>query len=387
MSRPLALLLGLAITLGALASARGEEVRPGHTVVLDHGADPAVASAMPGGGAHDGRLAFALPRAAPSARVVVATVGGRPRGPAVDALGRIFVGTTTGLAILAPDGTVVHEVPVGAVDCAPVIVPGGDVIALSRDGTFARIAPDGSVRARAATGLGVRFAPLVQSDASLAVVAASRTLALLGSNLEVLARRELPDGLALSPTRTARGRWAIAAGSELVIVDPVTHEVECSLALPARTATPVAAASDGTLWVATVEGDLVRVRGEARITGTMRLGARLPEATMSDRAMLGIAPDSDVLVVVPARGLVRLAPDGTERWTRASDTPLVGALSIDPEGRAAVIDRLGHLSVIDAAGAIEWTLALEALPLGPAITTGQGRVVVATERGVVVLGP
>lgn len=386
-ARGLALVALALVAVGGVTRARGEEARPGQTLVLDHGQDAAVASAMPGGAAHDGRLAYPLPVTAPLARLVVATSGARPRGPAVDADGRIFVGTTSGVAILGAEGVLAREIVVGSLDCAPVLVPGGDVIALARDGTFARIASDGTVRARASTGLGVRFAPLVEADGGLAVVAASRTLAWLGSDLEVVATLELPDGLALSPTRTARGRWAIAAGNELVVVEPATRSIERTIALPGRSATPVAAASDGTLWVATVDGELVRVRGESRIAASMRLGARLPEATTSDRAMLALAPDDDVLVVVPARGLVRVAPDGTERWTWASETPLVGALSIDPRGRAAVIDRLGHLSVIDPSGASEWSMALEALPLGPAITTREGRVIVATERGVVLIGP
>ena len=373
--------------LGVAAIARGEEARPGRTLVLHHGRDPAIASATPGGESRDGRLAFLLPRTAPTARVVVAMAGQRPRGPAVDAEGHIFVGTTTGVAILEADGSAMREVVVGTLDCGPVIVPGGDAVALSRDGMMARIAADGSVRARASTTLGVRFAPLVRDDGSLAVVAASRTLALVGSDLDVRATRELPDGLALSPTRTAHGRWAIAAGTELVIVEPSTLEIERVIALPGRAATPAASAPDGTLWIATVEGDLVRVRGETRIADTIALGARLPEATTSDRAMLGIAPDGDVLAVVPARGLLRIAPDGSERWLWPSETPLVGALSVDADGRVAVLDRIGHLSVIDASGVLEWTLALEALPLGPPIVTGQGRVVVATERGVIVLGP
>lgn len=381
-------LLGIVIAaVGTAPSARGEEARPGRTLVLHHGSDPRVASAMPGGPSRDGRLRFALPRQAPTARVVVPMPGARPRGPAIDAEGRIFVGTTTGVTLIAADGSSTREVSVGALDSAPVLVPGGDLIALSREGMFARIAPDGSVRARAATGLAVRFAPLVGDDGGLAVVAASRTLARVGSDLEVRASCELPDGLALSPTRTAHDRWAIAAGAELVLVDPESLEILRSIALPGRAATPAAASPDGSIWVATVEGQLVRVRGARRIGMTVGLGARLPEATTSDRAMLGVAPDGDVLVVVPARGLVRIAADGSERWTWSSDTPLVGAISVDESGCAAVLDRIGHLSVIDRGGVVLWTLPLEGLPLGAAIATAQGRVVVATERGVVILGP
>jgi outer membrane protein assembly factor BamB len=251
-----------------------------------------------------------------------------------------------------------------------------------------RVSPDGLVRARAPmTGLGVRFAPLVLEDGGLAVVAASRTLALVGSDLEVRRIRELPDGLALTPTRTSSGRWAVAAGAELVLVDPHTFEIARTLPLPGRAAASPAVAPDGTLWVATVDGALVRVRGELRMDSPVALGARLPEATTSERTTLAIAEDGDVLVVVPTRGLVRLAPDGTERWTWTSETPLVSAVSVDETGRAVVIDRVGHLSVIDAQASVEWTTMLGALPLGPAQVTPQGRVVVLTERSLVLLGP
>ncbi len=378
------------VLVGIVASAsvaRGEEAVPGRTLALDHGFGAGIASAMSGGSARDGRLAFGLPRQPPAQRAFVEMPGQRPRGPVVDADGRVFVGTVGGVAIVEPDGSERREVAVGVLDCAPVLVPGGDVIALSRDGALARLAPDGLARRRASTGLAVRFGPLVEPDGSLVTAVASRQLVLLGSDLEVRATRELPDGPALSPARTARGRYAVAAGSELVVLDPEGLAIVRSIVLPGRAATPPAASADGSIWIATVDGVLVRVRAEARVAGTSALGGRLPEAASSDRAMLGVAPDGDVLAVVPARGLVRVAPDGSERWTWASDTPLVGAISVDPDGRAAVVDRLGHLSVISASGEREWSLALEGMPLGPAIVTGQGRVVVATERGVVILGP
>ena len=386
MKRSIFWLAGVLLTLST-SGASGEEARPGRTLVLHHGWEPGIASAMAGTEHRDGRLAFAFPSAAPTARVLAVLVGTRPRGPVIDQSGRIFVGTTSGLAIVSADGTSVREVSLGALDCSPVLVPGGDVVGLSRDGMLARVTPDGYVRWRVGTSLPIRFSPLVLADGSFAVVAASRTLAHVGSDLEVRAQIELPDGLALSPTRTARDHWVIAAGTELVWVDPSTLEIELAIALPGRAATPAAVAPDGTLWVATVEGELVRVIDALRIDRVMALGARLPEATTSDRAMLAVAPDGDVLVSVPTRGLVRFAPDGTERWTWASETPLVSSVSVDANGRAAAIDRVGHLSVVDVDGTVLWTLALETLPLGPAIVTGQGRIVVATERGVVVLGP
>jgi ligand-binding sensor domain-containing protein len=380
--RQLALGLALAITSSALA----QEARPGHTLVLHHGHDPS-AAVTAGGLAHDARLAFALPETAPTSRLSIAMPGTRMRGPVVDASGRVFVGTSSGVTIVEPDGHASHDVVVGALEAPPVIVPGGDVVALARDGMLARIAPDGRVVMRAASLLGIRFAPLVRGDGALIVVAASRTLAELGPDLSVRRARELPDGLALSPTETARGHYAIAAGAELVFVDPHGLEVLRTIPLPDRAATPVARAEDGTLWVATVDGDLLRVHGELRIGESIALGARLPEAATLDRAMLGVAPGGDVLVAVPSRGLVRIAPSGAERWIWSGEAPLIGALSVDGDGRTAVIDRTGHLSVIAADGTPDWTLALGAVPLGAAMTTPQGRIVVATDQGVLLLGP
>jgi len=103
--------------------------------------------------------------------------------------------------------------------------------------------------------------------------------------------------------------------------------------------------------------------------------------------MLGVAPEGDVLVVVPTRGLVRLDAEGRERWVWASEAPLASAVSVDASGRAGVVDRIGHLSVIDPDGTRAWMVALEAAPMGPPIVTAQGRVVTVTEHGVVVLGP
>lgn len=377
-------LLGLA---SLPAGARGEEVRPGQACTLHLGFSPQAASVMPGGPRRDGRLAFSLPRSAPSSHALAVVAGGRPRGPAIDEDGRLYVGTGSGLAVISPDGASVHDVALDVLDCAPVLVPGGGAVGVSREGLIARVDPSGHVVRREALRRAVRFSPLVSPDGSLAVVAAGRTLLRVDDVLAVREAREMPDGLALSPTEAPSGSWLVAAGTELEVVDPGTLEVARSIPLPARAATPAAIAPDGTAWVGTVEGDLVRVRGEARVVGTIDLGARLPEATTSDRAMLGIAPDADLLVAVPSLGLVRISSEGEERWTYAPDTPLASAVSVDPEGRAAVVDRLGHLFVVSAAGDVEWTVALESMPLGPVLVTAQGRVVVATERGVVILGP
>lgn len=384
--RPAALLASCAAALVAL-SARAEEARPGRTLVLDHGTDPALVAGTSGGASRDGRLHHPLPRAAPVARVLVATTGARPRGPVVDAVGRIVVGTVNGMLIVSPDGTETRSVLADALDCPPVVVPGGDFVALSREGRLVRATPEGTVIARApSTGLSVRSAPLVEADGSLVVVA-GRTLAEVGSDLEVRRTLPLPDGPALSPARTREGRWVVVAGSEVVLVEPRRMELLRSWFLPGRAATPPAVAGDGTIWVATVDGDLVHVTHETRLAGTISLGGRLPEAASSERTMLGVAPDGDVLAVVPTRGLVRVAPDGTERWVWAGDTPLVGAASVDAYGRAAVLDRVGHLAVIDPSGALEWTFALGSLPLGGPVVTAEGRVVVVTERGVEILGP
>jgi outer membrane protein assembly factor BamB len=376
--------------IAAWASAhavRAERARPGETIVLHHGRDPAVPSAMPGGPHHDQRVARPWPRTAPATRSTVVVPGGRPRGPAVDALGRLFVGTGTGLLVLSEDGAPIADVAIGPLDAAPVLVPGGDVIAASRNGLFARVAPDGSVRARSATDLGVRFAPLVCEDGTLAVVGSSRIVAGLDGALATRFQIELADGLALSPTELPSGHWAIAAGAQLAVIDPRQGALVRTITLPQRAAAPPLVDDEGTLWVATVDGALVAIRHESRITRTLSLGGHLLEPGAADRSFLALAPDGDLLVAVPTRGLVRLAPDGTERWSLATDTPPVPALAIDPEGRTAIADRVGHLSIVSPDGAIEWTTMLDSIVLAAPIPTARGRLVVATERGIVLLGP
>ncbi len=387
--RPSARGAALALLVLALspALALGDEASPGEVCTLHLGLPPGAAAVMPGGARRDGRLSFPLPRSAPSREVHAVVAGARPRGPAIDEEGRLFVGTGAGLAVVSPDGASVHDVPLDVVDCAPVLVPGGGVVAISRDGLIARVDASGRVVRRSVLRRAVRFSPLAMDDGSLGAVAAGRTLLRIGDDLSVREAREMPDGLALSPTAAPSGHWLVSAGTELEVVDRATLEVLRSIPLPARAATPAAIAPDGTVWVGTVEGDLVRIRGEARVASTIDLGARLPEATTSDRAMLAIAPDGDLLVALPTRGLVRVSPEGEERWAYATETPLASAVSVDGEGRAAVIDRLGHLMVVDPAGQVEWTYALASVPLGPVLVTAQGRVVVATEGGVVILGP
>jgi outer membrane protein assembly factor BamB len=371
---------GLAISLALLVpqTGSGELAEPGETLVLHRGLDPAIPAAMPGGASHDGRLAYPLPASAPERTELVGGANPRPRGPVIDEAGRIYAGTGAGLAILAADGTMIAEVAVGVLEASPVLVPGGDVIAISRNGMIARVAPDGTVRARHATDLGVRFAPLVLEDGSFVVVGANRTVSRFGSDLEERFRTELPDGFGLSATLTSAGRIAVATGSELVIVD-LDGSIVRSIALPGRAVTPPARAANGSLWVATTDGALVEVVHESRIRRTVALAGRV-----SDGTTLALAPSGDVLVAVATRGLIAIAPDGTERWVTALDAPFFGFVAVDASGRIAALDRLGRLSVVSPDGVVEWSVGIGGVPLAAPIVTQRGEVVLATDRGVVI---
>lgn len=357
----------------------GELARPGETLVLHRGFDPAVASAMPGGQAHDARLVYALPEGAPANVELVGGAHARPRGPAVDEAGRIYVGTGTGLAILAPDGATIADTVVSVLEAAPVLVPGGDAIAVSRNGMIARVAPDGTVRMRRATDLGVRFAPLVLDDGSFLVVGANRTLSRFGPDLEERFRTDLPDGFGLSATLAASGHVVVATGSELVVVD-LDGAIVRSIPLPGRAVTPPARAANGSLWLATTEGALVEIVHESRVRRTVPLGARVADGTT-----LAIAPNGDVLVAISTRGVVAVGPDGAERWVTALDAPFFGFLAVDGTGRIAALDRLGRLSVISPEGRVEWTVGIGGVPLAAPVVTPDRRIVLATDRGVAIL--
>jgi hypothetical protein len=267
----------------------------------------------------------------------------------------------------------------GVLEASPVLVPGGDVIAVSRNGMIARIAPDGTVRARRATDLGVRFAPLVLDDGSFLVVGANRTLSRFGPDLEERFRTELPDGFGLSATLAASGRVVVATGSELVVVD-LDGAIVRSIALPGRAVTPPARAPDGSLWLATTDGVLLEIAHESRVRRTITLGGRV-----SDGTTLAVAPSGDVLIASPTRGIIAIAPDGTERWATARDVPFLGFLAVDETGRIAALDRVGGLSVLSPEGVVEWTVNVGGVPLGAPVVSAEGRIILATDRGVAIL--
>ncbi len=372
-----ATVLSAALLLPSIAA--GERVRPGETLVLHRGFDPRVASAMPGGQAHDGRLAYPLPEVAPSRLDAIGSAHARPRGPVVDQAGHLYVGTTTGLAILDVDGVVIAETAAGVLEAPPALMPGGDAIAISRNGMIVRVAPDGAVRARRSTDLGVRFAPLVLDDGSFFLVGANRTLSRFGPDLEERFRTELPDGFGLSPTLSASGRVVVTAGSELVVVG-LDGGIARSIALPGRAVTPPARAPNGSLWLATTEGALIEIAHESRIRRVVPLGGRVPDGTT-----LAIAPNGDVLVAVPTRGVVAIDATGNERWTTAVDAPFFGFLAVDAAGRIAALDRIGRLWVITPEGTTLWSTTVGGVPLGPPVVTPAGQIVLSTDRGIAVL--
>jgi outer membrane protein assembly factor BamB len=153
-----------------------------------------------------------------------------------------------------------------------------------------------------------------------------------------------------------------------------------SLSLPGRAVASPARAQNGSLWVATADGDLVEIVHESRIRRTVTLGARLGDGTT-----IAIAPSGDLVVAVPTRGLVCIAPDGSERWTATVSAPFFGFLAVDPDGRVAALDRLSRLSAVSPDGVVEWSVNLGAVPLAAPVVLSDHSIAVATDHGLAML--
>lgn len=343
-------------------------------VSLHAGLDPLhPMAAERGGPERTGRLRGRLPETEPRVVFDVGLEGAHPRGPIVDRDGRIFVGTAHGVLGLSPTGEIVFDQRLGAIDVAPALLPGGELVVITRDRQLLRMSRDGEIQASRTIDASVRAAPLVLADGSLVIAALDRTVIRYDSDLTERFRIVLDEGSPTSPTLAPSGHVIVGAGAGLSVLDVDLGVVLGQVALPGRAVGATIAALDGTLFQLTVDGTVVAVSAEAHVQWERALGGRAYEGTA-----IALAADGTLRIAIPTVGVICVGPEGEERWTFSTDAPFYGTVAVDEAGSALAVDRRGRLTVIDAAGALDFRVELGVPVAAAAIAPHQ--LVIASDR-------
>ncbi len=113
--------------------------------------------------------------------------------------------------------------------------------------------------------------------------------------------------------------------------------------------------ADGTIYVATLAGELVAVAPDGAVAWRRVLNEELPHAP-------AVAADGTIYVGTFSGQLVAFAPDGSERWRYDVGSFLGGTPAIGPDGTIYVGDDNfldgNNLLAITPAGALKWTASL-----------------------------
>jgi len=350
-SRSLAVVLGVTVSVLGAALAAARPVRVGRFVEIPYGVSPRHPWPT---GHHDprrtARARVAAPNDAPIKAWEARVGAGRVFAPAVAADGSLFVGSQTGVAMVASDGTLRWSLRLGLVSGTPSITPDGRAAVGVQPGQ-AVIVGDARIHHRAVVGGGVRGSPLVLGDGSLVVTAYDQAV-----------HRYDAEGRRLFRTPVAGSVRGMAALSRERIVVPAGHEVlfltlDGAVAergsVGAEIALGPAVADDGSVWVLTADGVLLAVEPDGSVGLRSELGVRPSLASN-----LAIASDGTLRLATGDGGVLALGAGGTERWRYDRDGPIVGGVTLDAQGRVLCVTVGGELLLIGADGQKVWGVSI-----------------------------
>lgn len=323
-----------------------------------------------------GRVRGVAPRREPVLRWERALRHRRPRGPTVSADGTLFVGTLGGLTALGPDGTERWFAPLGPLHAAPSLMPGGDLLVVTRAGLVVQLSPEGMTRRSVELGVPTHGMPLVLDDGSFAIGTLDRRLHRLDSGLRRVFDTELPEPAAAILSRLPRELLAVPSGHSLRLLDR-EGRVARNVPLGNRPTSPALVADDGTVWVIAEPGIALAIESSGRVRSRTELGSRHYEG-----AAPAVGRDGALRVPTLTRGLVCIGPAGSERWTVSSSAGHQAPVNLDDEDTALLVDRAGRMFAIGADGALRWQVTLETYSYEAPVLGPDGTLYVTTERGV-----
>jgi len=260
-----------------------------------------------------------------------------------------------------------------AAKSSPVPTPDGDVVIAADTGTVRRVAPDGTVRWRAAAGgaqRGVHGTPAIANETVYVGAYDGACYAFDLASGERRWRRPLGDAIGSSPVYydgvvyiaveyyDPSGSVAAvdAATGDLLWMDGrPTHHPHSTIALALSAGRLVVGSNDGVCYAWTFPD---MERAWAFETGAEIKG---PVAVHDDLAIVG-SWDGHVYGVDLA--------DGSERWAFAADREFMSGPAVDPGGTAYVGGHDGRIYALDAAtGEERWRYATGGSVLGSLTAT------------------
>jgi hypothetical protein len=372
-----ALAAALAVVLvGGTTGAHAELVRPGRLEVLRAGQASATAVDL-GGPERDGRVPLRLASGRHSVAARLALPGRHASAPVAWG-GGVAVGTSNGLW-LGGGAVAPRLLELGPIDARPVVLPSGELLVATRDGTLRVLDGLGRTVRSARASASVRTSPLVLDDGSVVVTSLDRTVARFDAALEPVFALTLPSGLVHAAARLSSERLVVAAGERLHVLD-LAGSLLRTIDLGDRAVAPPAVDDAGDVHVLLAQGVVAVIAHGAHVRARHALGARVLDQT----AMLAIAEDGSYRLAIPAVGIVALETDGTRRWEASTDAPFYGPLAIDGDGTTLAFDRRGRLAVISPDGELLERIELGGLAQGHPLLAEDGSLWVTTDAPEVV---
>jgi hypothetical protein len=96
-------------------------------------------------------------------------------------------------------------------------------------------------------------------------------------------------------------------------------------------------------------------------------------------AVLARDGDGSYRLAIPAIGVLALEPDGTTRWSVATDAPFHGPLAIDAAHTTLAFDRRGRLGVISVGGELRERIDLGGIANGFPMIASDGTLWASTD--------
>lgn len=289
--------------------------------------------------------AFATQAQSPGDRLWKTAVGGNVVAPpAIGPDGLIYAGSSAGLTVLQPDGTLLRQIPsVGTMTVAPMVGTDGTIYCLSSPThALSAVTPAGVQLWKLALTGTVDAGPALGSDSIyLGVGNDFRSISLSGTN-----RWSFPVGIA---TR----------GAPVIGTDGSVYFTSYNRTLYALT--PLGSL----LWSTNLPGlaDGLAVGGDGRIYA----------ACNSERS--GVSQ------------LVAVKPDGSVAWSyNPVSSSLIGIPSLAPDGTIYVPASDRYLHAVNANGTRKWRY-LAAAQLDSPIVTGDGSIYLGATDGLMAIGP
>ncbi len=287
-------------------------------------------------------------------------VPGTGSSPVVDAMGRVWIGTSEGLVRVSRTGVVDQEFVVeGGVLSAPAILASEAVAAVGANGVLYGVSPS---------------EPDSSLDGGRAIDAGADAASLVVRAREVFRNTQVPPlGPLSSPSVAADGTLYVhRSDGSLAALRPGSADTAW-LANTGDAASVTALGSDGTVYGTLKAGSVFAVGNDGVSRWTFALGAE-------PRGYPAIGPDGALYVACATGKLVKLTPDGTLAWELGVGGPLSGSPAVGSRGIYVGSEDSTLYAVDPTSGRVAWSYATYGA-VGPPLVDSAERIYVGSADG------